>query len=200
MGIFGLVIWDREKQVLYSGRDTIGSRTLYYKTTGLTSWITPKLTTLGAYRTNNLDLVALWDYLCCAFVTGERTFWQDVREIRPGTFIEMPLEKVYHYWQLQEQIIDKNQPLEWYSQKLRYLLEEVVKEYLPENQPVGVFISGGLDSRSTTVLAVKLHTAPVHTYSIHFGTETPNELEFSSLVAEHCQTQHQILEITFRDM
>jgi asparagine synthase (glutamine-hydrolysing) len=32
----------------------------------------------------------------------------------------MPLEKVYHYWQLQEQIIDKNQPLEWYSQKLRY--------------------------------------------------------------------------------
>ncbi len=45
-----------------------------------------------------------------------------------------------------------------------------------------------------------MHTAPVHTYSIHFGTETPNELEFSSLVAEHCQTQHHILEITFRDM
>ena len=112
----------------------------------------------------------------------------------------MPLEKVHHYCQLQEQIIDENHPLEGYSQKLRYLLEGVVKEHLPENQPVGIFISGGLDSRSITALAAKLHTVPVHTYSVHFGTEKPNELEFSSLLAEHCQTKHHILEITFRDM
>ncbi|MFM7367057.1 MAG: asparagine synthase-related protein, partial [Sphaerospermopsis kisseleviana] len=108
--------------------------------------------------------------------------------------------QVYHYWQLQEKVIDVNQPLEWYSEKLNALLKQVIKEYLPENQPLGVFLSGGLDSSSITALAAKLHNAPVHTYSIHFGTETPNELEFSSLVAQHCQTQHHILEITFREM
>ncbi|WP_413173968.1 asparagine synthase [Anabaena azotica] len=200
VGMFGLVIWDRKQQSLYLFRDAIGSRTLYYTTTNLTCWIAPKLTTLAPYRTNNLDLIALRDYLYCAFVPGERTLWQDVREIRPGTFIEMPSNKVYHYWQLKEQIIDKNQPLESYSQRLRSLLEQVVKEYLPAHQPVGVFLSGGLDSSSITALAAKLHNAPVHTYSIHFGTETPNELEFSSLVAQHCQTQHHILEITFQEM
>jgi asparagine synthase (glutamine-hydrolysing) len=200
VGIFGLVVWDCEKQILCLVRDQIGSRTLYYTTTGVTRWIAPKLTTLAPYRANDLDLVALRDYLCCAFVPGERTLWQDVREMRPGTFMEMPSLRVYHYWQLKEQITDRNQPLEWYGEKLHSLLEQVVKEYLPENKPVGVFLSGGLDSSSITALAAKLHTAPIHTYSIHFGAETANELEFSSLVAQHCQTQHHILEITFQDM
>ena len=200
LGMFGLVVWDCEKQELYLIRDAIGSRTLYYTTTGVTRWIAPKLRILTPYRSDNLDLVALRDYLCCAFVPGERTLWQDIKEIRPGTFLQMPSQQVYHYWQLKEQIIDTNQSLEWYGEKLRSLLEQVVKEYLPENQPVGVFLSGGLDSSSITALAAKLHTAPIHTYSIHFGAETANELEFSNLVAEHCQTQHHILEITFRDM
>ena len=200
LGMFGFVVWDCEKQELYLIRDAIGSRTLYYTTTGVTCWIAPKLRTLTPYRSDNLDLVALRDYLCCAFVPGERTLWQDIKEIRPGTFLQMPSQQVYHYWQLKEQIIDTNQSLSWYGEKLRSLLEQVVKEYLPENQPVGVFLSGGLDSSSITALAAKLHTAPIHTYSIHFGTETANELEFSNLVAKHCQTQHHILEITFRDM
>ena len=200
LGMFGLVVWDCEKQELYLIRDAIGSRTLYYTKTGVTRWIAPTLRTLTPYRSDNLDLVALRDYLCCAFVPGERTLWQDIKEIRPGSFLQMPSQQVYHYWQLKEQIIDTNQPLEWYVEKLRSLLEQVVKEYLPENQPVGVFLSGGLDSSSITALAAKLHNAPIHTYSIHFGAETANELEFSNLVAEHCQTQHHILEITFRDM
>lgn len=200
LGMFGVVVWDCEKQELYLIRDAIGSRTLYYTTTGLTYWIAPKLRTLTPYRSDNLDLVALRDYLCCAFVPGERTLWQDIKEIRPGTFLQMPSQQVYHYWQLKEQIIDINQSLAWYGEKLRSLLEQVVKEYLPKNQPVGIFLSGGLDSSSITAIAAKLHSAPIHTYSIHFGTETANELEFSNLVAEHCQTQHHILEITFRDM
>ncbi|MBE9230555.1 asparagine synthase [Cuspidothrix issatschenkoi LEGE 03284] len=200
IGMFSLVIWDREKQELYLVRDAIGSRTLYYTTHSLTSWIAPKLITLAPYSSHNLDVIALRDYLCCAFVPGERTLWQDIKEIRPGTLIKMPSYQVYHYWQLQEQIIDKNQPLEWYGDQLRTLLKQVVKEYLPKDQPVGVFLSGGLDSSSITALTAKLHHAPVHTYSIHFGTETPNELEFSSLVSQYCHTQHHVLEITFRDM
>ena len=200
VGMFGLVIWDCEKQELYLIRDAIGGNTLYYTTTDVTCWISSKLRTLTPYGSDNLDLIALRDYLCCAFVPGERTLWQDIKEIRPGTFLQMPLNKVNHYWQLKEQIIDTNQSLEWYAEKLRSLLEQVVKEYLPENQPVGIFLSGGLDSSSITALAAKLHHAPIHTYSIHFGAETANELEFSSLVAQHCQTQHHILEITLRDM
>ncbi|NMG21448.1 asparagine synthetase B family protein [Brasilonema bromeliae] len=201
VGMFAFVVWDREKQVLQLVRDRVGARTLYYTTTGSVRWIAPKLRTLAPHRSSDLDLVALRDYLCCAFVPGERTLWQQVRELRPGTVLQFNDHKVQAYWQLQEKITAIDKPLAWHGARLRELLNQVVQEYLPpENEPVGVFLSGGLDSSSITALAAKFHNSPVHTFSIHFGYESPNELEFSSLVASHCQTQHHILEITFRDM
>lgn len=200
VGMFGLVIWDKDEQILYSARDCTGCRTIYYTTNGSTRWLAPSLRTLAPYRSKDLDVVALRDYLCCAFVPGERTLWNDVKELRPGTVLKLPSGEIHSFWQLKEQIIDSNKPLSWHGEKLRQLLDQVIKEYLPQNQPVGVLLSGGLDSSSVTALVSKLHNAPVHTFSIHFGAECPNELEFSSLVAEHCQTQHHILEITFKDM
>jgi asparagine synthase (glutamine-hydrolysing) len=196
VGMFALAVWDRERGVLWLGRDRVGARTLYYTPTGLTRWIAPQLRTLAPYRSSELDLVALRDYLCCAFVPGERTLWQQVREVRPGTCLSFPDETVQVYWQVQEQITATDQPLEWHGERLRSLLDQVVQEYLPPGEPVGAFLSGGLDSSCITALAAKFHNSPVHTYSIHFGSDCPNELEFSSLVAEHCQTQHHILEIT----
>ena len=73
-------------------------------------------------------------------------------------------------------------------------------EYLPTNAPAGVYLSGGLDSSCVVALAAKLHTHPIHTWSIHFGDETPHELEFSSLVAQHCRTTHHIIEIKTEQM
>jgi asparagine synthase (glutamine-hydrolysing) len=208
VGMFSLVVWDREKQVLHLVRDRTGSRTLYY-TGGSTCWIAPQLSAIASSmvangipssHSHNIDLVALRDYLCCAFVPGERTLWQDVKELRPGTVLQLPVGEVQSYWQLEEQITDSDKPLVWHGEKLRYLLNQVIQEYLPSNQSVGVLLSGGLDSSCITALVSKLHNAPVHTFSIHFGAETPNELEFSSLVSQHCQTQHHILEITFKQM
>ncbi|WP_339382143.1 asparagine synthase C-terminal domain-containing protein, partial [Aetokthonos hydrillicola] len=171
-----------------------------YYTTGSICWIAPQLTAITPHRSQDIDLVALRDYLCCAFVPGERTLWQDVKELRPGTVLQLPTREVQSYWQLEEQITNRDKPLAWHGEKLRYLLNRVIQEYLPKKQPVGVFLSGGLDSSSVTALVSKLHDAPVHTFSIHFGAETLNELEFSSLVSQHCQTQHHILEISFKDM
>lgn len=195
VGMYGLAVWDRERQILWLGRDRVGARTLYYTTEGATRWIAPQLRTLAPYRSKDLDLVALRDYLCCAFVPGGQTLWQQVREVRPGTSLRLPGETTQVYWQVKEQITAVDQPLEWHGERLRSLLEQVVQEYLPPGEPVGAFLSGGLDSSCITALAAN-HDSPVHTYSIHFGADYPNELEFSSLVAEHCQTQHHILEIT----
>ncbi|MGB7439831.1 MAG: asparagine synthase-related protein [Coleofasciculaceae cyanobacterium] len=195
-GMFSLAIWDQSRQKLSLARDRTGARTLYYTTTNSTRTIAPRLKTLSPWHSNNLDLVALRDYLCCAFVPGERTLWQQVRELRPGTMLRFPDNKIDTYWQPQEEIKNADQPLEWHAQQLRVLLEQIVREYLPSNQPVGIYLSGGLDSSCVTALAAKFHDAPIHTYSIHFGSDCPNELAFSNLVAQHCQTQHHILAIT----
>jgi len=204
LGVFGLAIWDRTQQKLWLGRDRIGGKSLYYTNSGSTRWIAPNLRSLRPHHNGELDLVALRDYLCCAFVPGAKTLWQGVRELRPGTVICFPAQEIQTYWKLPEYTTAENAgdkpSLEVYSQQLRRSLEEVVQDYLPVGKPVGVFLSGGLDSSSITALASQLHSEPVHTFSIHFGANCANELEFSSLVANHCRTNHHILEITFQQM
>jgi asparagine synthase (glutamine-hydrolysing) len=197
-GMFGVVIYDRQLEQLIIVRDPIGGRTIYY-TLGQTRWIAPQLSNLNPYRSNQLDPIAIRDYLICSFVPGERTMWQDVQEIRPGTALQLPGDKLITYWQLQERVVEQ-ESLVWHGDKLRSQLEQVMREYLPTGESVGVFLSGGLDSSCITALAAQLHNAPIHTYSIHFGAECANELEFSSMVAKHCNTNHHILEITFDEM
>ena len=199
-GMFALAVWDRERQELWLGRDRVGSRTLYYTNCGETRWLAPRLKTLRSHHSSDLDLVALQEYLCCSFVPGERTLWQEVGELLPGTRLRFPDQNLQFDWQIEEQITASQQLIEWYGEKLRSLLNEIVQEYLPTNEPIGAYLSGGLDSSCITALAAKFYNQPVHTYSIHFGSDCPNELEFSSLVAKHCHTQHHILEISPTDL
>ena len=195
-GMFAFSVWDRNEQDLRLVRDPVGAYPLYYTTTGETRWVAPRLALLNRFRSAELDQAALRDYLCCAFVPGEQTLWKQVRKLRPGVCLQLQTGDVQTYWRLQESIEAGDQPLEWHGRRLRSRLEAVVQDCLPEAEPVGVYLSGGLDSSCITALAAQLHSYPVHTYSIHFGQDLPNELTFSSLVAEHCQTQHHILEIS----
>jgi asparagine synthase (glutamine-hydrolysing) len=199
VGMFGLAVWDQERQELHLGRDRSGARTVYYTTTGATRWVSSNLRELAPYRSNQLDEIALRDYLCCAFVPGDRTMWQDIRELRPGSCLNLGSGMGVD-WQIREQECDSARSLADWGEQLLDLLTQVTQECLPTDEAVGVFLSGGLDSSLITALAAKLHSAPVHTYSIHFGQKLANELEFSSLVASHCGTKHHILEIPLKEM
>ena len=195
-GMFAVAIWEPETGESWFVRDRVGAYSLYYTTPGKTRWISSHLRALNPWRSPHLDLIALRDYLCCAFVPGERTLWQGVKELRPGTCLHLPENIITTYWQPEEDIIGSDESLEWHGQRLRSLLDTVVHDYLPPREPVGVYLSGGLDSSCITAFAAQFHPHPVHTYSIHFGSEYPNELEFSDLVARYYQTQHHILEIS----
>ncbi|MBL8206614.1 MAG: 7-cyano-7-deazaguanine synthase [Blastocatellia bacterium] len=199
-GMFAFVVWDPEQKAVLLVRDRVGSRTLYYSTEGATRWIAPRLRTLEQKLSTAIDPVALRDYLCCAFVPGERTMWSGIREVRPGTIVRLPGNEVRPYWQIEERLTETEHSLEWHARRLRMSLDEVIGESLPQSEAVGCYLSGGLDSSLVAALAKKLHAHSVHTYSIHFGSATPNELEFSSLVAAHCQTRHHIIEITPQQM
>nr|WP_297082220.1 asparagine synthase-related protein [Thermoleptolyngbya sp. C42_A2020_037] len=200
IGTFALAVYDRERQTLTLGRDPAGVQTLYYTTDGAIRWIAPRMQSLLPYHNREIDEIALRDYLCCAFVPGDRTLWKGVRKLSPGATLRLPNDQIQPYWTLQEQIVGATESIEWHSQRLRHLLEETVKDALPKHEPVGCFLSGGIDSSCVTALASQLHYAPVHTFSIHFGEQYPNELEFSSLVAQHCQTHHHILQISLSDL
>lgn len=200
-GMFAFVICNLETNQLWLVRDRTGSYTLYYTKDGNNNYaIAPRLKTLSNYHARELDLIALRDYLATAFVPGERTLWQNVSKLSSGTILSLPEQTFTRYYHPIVNVQDADKSLQWHSERLRLLLEQIIQEYLPENEAVGVYLSGGLDSSCVTALAAKFHNYPIHTYSIHFGTNCPNELMYSSLVATHCQTKHNILEIAPQQM
>ncbi|MFM7187916.1 MAG: asparagine synthetase B family protein [Armatimonadota bacterium] len=177
-------------------RDAIGEQTVYYRYRG-NSVDTASRPDELADIPRRLDERALVEYLCCAFVPGARTMFSGVSELRPGVVWDgignAPLDAPLP---LDANNFDK--PLAWYANRLKDLLTDVITEHLAPltGQPVGVFLSGGLDSSLVAAFVKQLHQGDVHTISIHFGDGYANELEWSGGVADHLGTKHHVLEIT----
>ena len=198
LGMISVAIWDAQQHRLLFWRDAVGARTLYYAQNGQTCWFASRLRLLRQTPlvSGELSLTALQKYLTFSFVPGTETLWPEVEELRPGTMFSWPEGKTDVYWQPTERKWDESKPIAHYAQTLRELLEDAVKIRLPSEGAVGVYLSGGLDSSLVAALTARYAPEKVYTYSIHFGTDYANELKFANLVAEHCQTEHHILEIT----
>ncbi len=137
-GIFSFVVWDTYDKKGWAIRDRVGGRTLYYYQQGSTFYISPRLKNLSLYFKKTLDLIALRDYLCTGFVPGESTLWQGVKELRPGTILSLPQGKIETYWTPQENISQSPLSFDKSSEVLRELLETIIQENLPSQEPVGV--------------------------------------------------------------
>jgi asparagine synthase (glutamine-hydrolysing) len=212
-GMFAVAVWEPRARKMVLLRDGVGARTLYYATAGQpptgpptgppagAAWFASRLRTLRATPavSGTLSLPALRNYLTCAFVPGAETLLLDAREVRPGAAVSLPEGESRTVWEPEEGVWDREEPLESAAARLRPLLEDAVQVCLPaSSEPVGVFLSGGLDSSLVTALAARFAPGLVHTYAIHFGADYPNELAYSSLVAAHCGTRHRILELPGR--
>jgi asparagine synthase (glutamine-hydrolysing) len=144
-----------------------------------------------------IDLRSLAAYLTYAYVPGRGTMIAGVDEVLPGEVVRFHSGGVArnHFWRLPAELDARRDDAATCIRSLRARLEEAVQRRLPPDQPVGATLSGGIDSSLVVALARRLHPQPVITYSVSFGPDYPNELEWSSLVASHCTTGHRIVEI-----
>jgi asparagine synthase (glutamine-hydrolysing) len=194
-GMFVLVVADGPDLVLI--RDHAGTRTVFYARAQRAGWAAS--TSLMALRRwaplrTGLNLAAVRSFLTFAYLPGDETLLRGVREALPGRVLRLRrdgAEVDESFWEPRERITDGP----GHATALRALLEEATARRLPAGEPVGVLLSGGLDSSLVTALAAKLHDHPVHTYSISFGADLPNELAYSGLVATHCHTRHRVLSV-----
>ncbi len=197
LGMFAVAVWDAPHQRLVLLRDGVGARTLYYATKGRAWWFAARLRTLRRCPavSSDLSLTAMRTYLTFAFVLGAETLWRDASELRPGNALTLPAGETKTYWEPVEGAWHPTDSIEEHAARLRMLLEAAVRARLPSTGPVGIYLSGGVDSSLVTAIAAREAAAPIHTYAIHFGPEYPNELRFSNLVAQRCATRHHVLEL-----
>jgi len=198
-GAFALA-WADSEGSLHLARDGVGERTLFYAECKIGfvfgSSIRAVLATGLVPRRINRRAVAT--YLTYAYLPGRETLAEGVFELLPGEHLIIRDRQIKRqlFWTLPgppASIHDQ----ETLTQQLRERLETAMRRLLPSvEEPVGATLSGGLDSSLVVALARKLHPAPVYTFSVSFGAEFANELPFSSQVAEHCRTDHRIVELS----
>jgi asparagine synthase (glutamine-hydrolysing) len=199
-GMFAFAIWDIARQTLFLARDRLGIKPLYYSDNGRCFRFASNIQALlaGGEVNCDIDAVALHHHLSLhAVVPAPRTLLQGVRKLEPGTSIsicEDGGQRQQRYWQLTAQrpvpAKSEGEWLEVIEEKLRAAVE---KRRLAADVPVGVLLSGGLDSSLLTALLAERDADNLLTFSIGFEDqpeEKGSEFEYSDQVVAHYHTRH----------
>jgi asparagine synthase (glutamine-hydrolysing) len=194
-GMFAFAIWDRNKRSLFLARDRLGIKPLYYRFDGNTlrfgSEIKAILASPGVKP--EFDRGTLAEYLAFGYITGEESMYAGIRKLMPGhvlTVDELGRLETSSYWDLDVKADDGRQSREHYVRSYREQLEECVSSHLMSDVPLGVFLSGGLDSSAVAALTTKIRKEPIETFSVGYGEQAYSELPYARAIARHLKSNH----------
>ena len=196
IGMFAIALWDEQEQTLLLVRDRIGVKPLYFGWDGRTLCFGSELRALRAFRhwTPRIDRQSLGEFLQYGYVPDDRTIYEHVYKLRPGhrlTFRPGEEPLIEPYWSVLDCLQD---PLKGTSQELESRLEALLIDAfrlrMVSDVPVGVYLSGGVDSSLVTALLSRHHDRSIRTFTIGFSDESRDESGWARKVAEHCGTDH----------
>ncbi len=204
-GMFAFAIWEAKQQKLFLARDRLGVKPLYYTSFGgyflFASEIKALLKFPGIKKEMNLRSVS--EYLALEYVPTADSMFEDIKKLLPAhTLIYAHGQlSVQRYWDI---VIHQNCPaknnLDEALSRLSELLKDAVRIRLISDVPVGVFLSGGLDSSLVTALCGSLGSSKIKTFSIGFDKPSFDESHFSRRVAGYFHTQHYEKMCTHREV
>ena len=191
-GMFAFAIWDSRKHRLFLARDHLGIKPLYYHASAdrisFGSELKAVLEEGGIDRT--LDLAALDAYFSYMFIPDPLTIFASVRKLPAGHSLACENGKVVlkRFWDVTNRG-DPGEKEERVAEELEALLIDAVKGQLMSDVPLGVFLSGGIDSSSLVGLMAE-STDSIKTFSLSGGQGLFNELPFARIVANRYRTEH----------
>ena len=197
-GMFVFAIWDTRTRSLLLGRDRFGKKPLYY--TRPTSGGTGKLQFASEIKAlldhghidTTLDPTAIYQYLCFGFVPHPRTAYQEIAAVPPAHWLQIDADgrqTLQRYWQLPPGGTFTGTRQDALDQ-IRTVFDESVRIRLRSDVPVGVFLSGGIDSGLVTASAARASVAPLQSFCIGFADQRFDERPLARLVAQQYGTRH----------
>lgn len=197
IGAFAFAIYDRNRNELFLARDRAGEKPLFYKKTDNRFVFASELKALMADRmySRELDLDGLDYYLTYGYTRVDKTIIKDTNKLAPGHAMVVELKtnicKIWRYWQLPKYSPDQDATVEDYCGEIEFLLTDAVSRQLVSDVPVGILLSGGIDSSLITAIAAKVSPHLVKTFTISFpGNKSFDEAPYARIVAEHFGTDH----------
>ena len=200
-GMFAFAIWDAPARRLLLARDRLGIKPLYVSCsdTELLFGSEIKAILAASPKTPPIDESALPDYLSSGFVAGEQTLFSGITRLRPGHTLSWTLAdgvQQRRYWQLPMPSERAPQSFAAEAAALRTRLKGAVQRHLMSDVPLGVFLSGGIDSSAIAAIAARLSPPGLQTFSVGFDDPRANELAYAKQVAAAIGSRHHDIVVT----
>jgi len=197
-GMFALAIWDSKEKKLILARDKFGEKPLYYFHNPLCFAFASELKALMPHPLfkKEIDFSSLSKYFFFEYIPSPRTIFKNIRKLEPASFLILKNNRVETrpYWQIKfgnpkNSTFKNEKPA---LKELENQINQAVKERLISDVPLGVFLSGGIDSGTIAYFAQKNSLKPIKTFSIGFEEKSFDESKWARLVskrlgAEHCE-------------
>jgi asparagine synthase (glutamine-hydrolysing) len=200
-GMFAFALYDSQIRRLFMARDRAGEKPLFYSyTNGRFSFASElkSLMSMPEFQ-RRLNITSLEFYLAYGYVPNDRCILQGVRKLPPAHALTLEIEtgnlNVWRYWQLPDPAPREEASEEELVRELEGLLEDAVRRQLVADVPVGILLSGGVDSSLVTALAARVSSKPINTFTVTLpGNGSYDEGPYARLIASHFGTKHMEIE------
>lgn len=199
-GMFAFALWDERTQLLLLARDRVGIKPLYYATSSKSLIFASEIKSLlvDPCVSREVNLRAIDRFITYHYLPGNETLFLGIYKLDPG-FVLTVRDGVINkkrYWDLEFHASPDRKSFKEAVDELRVLLRRTVRDHMISDVPVGVLLSGGVDSTGILRYAVEHSDRPLHTFTVGFADAAiPDERPFARLAAKTFRTVHH--EITF---
>jgi asparagine synthase (glutamine-hydrolysing) len=195
-GMFAFAVWDCARGKLVLARDRFGEKPLFYHAQGDRLRFASELTALGAGSPGPLVLApaAVHDYYVLGYVSGERSLVEGVSQLPPAHVLTWSREertaRLRRYWTAPRRPTTDSRSDHELGEELEFLLRGAVRSRLLADVPVGVFLSGGLDSSLVARLARDEHSGRLRTFTVSYDVGAVNEDAEARAIARNLDAEH----------
>ena len=193
-GMFAFAIYDSNKDIIFLARDRIGIKPLYYYFDGEKFIFSSEQKAILLHIQPKLNSIALDQFFTFQFTLND-TLFLGIKKLPPASYMIFDLKRkkmmIKEYWHLN--IVPNEKPMNFYIDSLERLLKESVRLRLISDVPLGIYLSGGLDSSYIACLAKELKE-DVKAYTVDFGHDS--EVEYASEVTSHFDIAHEIIKVS----
>jgi len=203
-GMFAFALWDTRRRRLFAARDRLGIKPFYYRHSADAFLFGSEIKAILAYPGVQAEFnrAALPEYLAFGYLSGPDTFFTGVKKLLPGHTLELDERgelRIKRYWDLSTPPESEGRKKSFYINTYREMLEGAVSSHLMSDVPLGVFLSGGVDSSAVAALMTKIRREPIQTFSVGYEEAPYSELPYAGVVAKHIGSVHHEVRVGCRE-
>ena len=205
IGMFALVIYDSRNQIMFGARDRMGQKPLYYSLNEKGLEFASQISSIQLHNDNlSISSKAIAYYLTWGNIPDPFSIFNEVKKLKAGHCFEFNLKtntfSSEAYWDIDDHVKGSFQGSYAEAKKeLSELIADASGKRLFADVPVGVFLSGGIDSSVIAALASKGTSSKVKTFSVKFEEEGFDESQYAEQVANHLNTEHHVIECNYNE-